>query len=443
MSIMRKFATTFISLLALILLAGIGDCDTLAPSDSSAPAVHFSNSGILGTKINETTFVPGEVPLTNHGYFYSCSNIRYSLRDLAVIKTRLRILNEEFSCSDEFRPQFEPEIELCYKTKRSTVALRGGYIDHFTLGHGLTIKEFSQSGAIGTITYDKWRVSGGIFTLGYGFDEDLNLLTAEHEGFPIKLSALAIIKRGVNPDYQFNGNQYYMTGYLLPGYEYTFKKLTVYAEYGYKINKSRNVDKFIIEDSPSNAQAGLVGIKTDFQKKHMDFKGCMELRASQKGFIPVTGVNIDRFAKFWNENDSRANWVDFFDSRKDFFWWYMNIDLNVRLSVHWRIFFRDEVLYFYSRQKELTIFSPEEDPHFLDSMTVAGIARYEPSTNFYNIGICFLPVKGVSIEFSAKNKLINEQGVDASRYEQLGQRFFPTEHPFFEARAIWNIGEGQ
>jgi hypothetical protein len=167
----------------------------------------------------------------------------------------------------------------------------------------------------------------------------------------------------------------------------------------------------------------------------MTFSGNAELRASQKGFIPVTGVKMERFTRFWNEGDSRANWVDFFDSRKDFLWAYANFDLSYSLSDHWRIFLRDELLYFKSKQKEVTVF-----PIYVgkDSIIDGGIVRYEPSTNYYNIGICFVPMKYVFVEAAVKNKLISWEGLNAALHGQRGQRFFPMSRPFFEIRVMWD-----
>jgi hypothetical protein len=418
--------------LIILLYAHFTECDTNSSIENPAAAIHFDCSGMLGGKLNRSTFTSDSAILRNHGYFYSCINARYSYNDIASVKTRFRLLNDELSKNDEYVPQFEPEIDLSYKAKSIQYSLLGGFIDHFTLGEGLTIKDFSQSGAFGTIGCRVLEVSAGIFTSGYGKNEDIYLLTAKHCGFPIKFSSFMLREQRLESD----KDGYYNLIYALPGFEYKYKGLTFYAEYGYKIQEIHDLQG-LFTNCPQKASAGLAGIKADFQKKAFAVSGCLELRASQKGFIPATGVEIAKFAKFWNENDSRANWVDFFDSQEDFYWVYATIDLSVPLFRHCSAFLRDELLYFSSSQKLLLPQSADT----LTSMEYPGILSYQPSTHVYNIGIRFDPLSGVSIEASVKNKLMNKLGFNACTYNQWGQRFFVTESPFFEARVIWYLGD--
>jgi hypothetical protein len=438
---MQKKVTSFIPLLILIIFfkTAIVYCDTLSPADSAAPALHWDCSGMFGGKLNKESLLNSEESgLRNHGYFYSCVNASYSYRDMAILKTRLRLLDEELSINDDYLAEFEPEINLAYKTKRSAFSLSGGFIDDFTLGQGLTIKDFSQSGAIGTFASGSWEGSGGVFTSGYGEEEDLYWMTCRRGAFPLKLSAFALREQWAES--REWGGHYYVNGYLLPGFEYTLKNLTFYAEYGYKIRKSAIKSLSL---GPKTASAGLAGIKANVQKKRIAAAGCIELRASQKGFIPVTGVNIDRFAKFWNENDSRANWVDFFDSNEDFYWIYANIDLSIPLSTHWSVFIRDELLYFQSKQKDL-IFLPDSAVNSQSSFRPdngGAIIKYKPSTNYYNIGISFSAGKGISAEVSVKNKLMNGNGSDAYTFSKVKMRFFAMDRPFLDVRAIWNMGD--
>jgi hypothetical protein len=94
---MPKIETAFMPFLLIILLlrTSISFCDTTTV-DSLKNPLQFNSSGIFGGKLNGASFGSGEPMLRNHGYFYSCSNIRYSFRDLAVIKTRLRVWNKDW-----------------------------------------------------------------------------------------------------------------------------------------------------------------------------------------------------------------------------------------------------------------------------------------------------------------------------------------------------------
>jgi hypothetical protein len=430
----------FTSLLITIIVLSVhtGYCDSSFLSDT--PNIHsrldFNCSGIFGGKLDNRIVGMQDESLNNHGYLYTYGVVAYHFNESVKVQTRLRILNDELSNGDEYKYYFEPELELSYRAGKCETAFNGGYIDNFTLGQGLTVKDFSQSGAIGKVRINGWNTSVGIFSSGYGQAEDLYWCDIGNNAVPAKLSILLINKQGPMSNIPFGKGQYYVTGYLLPSFEYRVPPVTLYAEYGFKHNRSSEADD-VFDKAPQNAHAGLIGMKTDCRTRRFICDGCIELRACQNGFVPVTGAEIRRFGHFWNENDSRANWVDFFDSREDFYWAYARLNLRFIATSRWHVFFRDELLYYYSKQKEAIVFP---GTYFEEFSLDGGIVKYKPSTNFYTIGVTFFPVPGVVVETSVKNKLINNPGLWTSIYSQWGQRFFATDHPFFEARAIWNIG---
>jgi hypothetical protein len=347
----------------------------------------------------------------------------------------LRVWNPELSEFDRYEYLFEPDITLSFKLKHFETFIRGGYINDVTLGNGLTMKDFTNSGAIVDVHWNNWTGSAGIFARGYGFLDDLYWLSLSQGSIPLEITGLINNTQGTMMGGLFSGDRYYLSGYLLPGTKINIPCGLLYAEYGFKLTRQRNVAG-LIEASPQSAHAGLIGFKTDYQGSRFTFDGCMELRAYQKGFIPVTGVDISRFNTFWDEDDSRANWFDFFDSRETSFWAYTRINAACRIYGNWRFFIRDEILYFYSKQKEAVVYPTQYDGPMYDG----SIFTYKPSTHFYTVGIRCEVVQGVTGEISIGNKLINGvwMGYDIP-YTQWGRRFIASDRPFWEVRLKWKF----
>lgn len=408
---------------------------TNAVETTNKIAIHLNNEGSLGGKANSEFWRNDGLPLNNHGFFYNSSQLECSLLNTITIKTRLRVWNPELSLFDRYEYLFEPEIALALRTKHFETFIRGGYINDFTLGNGLTVKDFSNSGAIADMHWNKWSGSAGIFTRGYGVLEDLYWMSLNRGSIPLKITALVSNTQGTVMMGSFGGERYYLSGYLLPSMGVNVPCGVFYAEYGFKLNRHKNIAG-LIEESPGNAHAGLFGFKTDYHGKRFSFDGCMEFRAYRKGFIPVTGVDMSRFNTFWDEDDSRANWIDFFDSRETSYWAYTRIHADCLVYNNWRFFVRDELLYFCSTQKEAVVYPAQYDGPIYEGAVLA----YKPSTHFYAVGIRYKVTRGVTGEISIGNKLTNGiwMGKDMS-YTQWGQRFIAADCPFWEVRIKWNI----
>ena len=420
-------------LILFICSRSYGDIKSLIDTTGSIN-IHLKNEGTIGGKTNSEFLQPQDEPLNNHGFFYTGSSITFLLMNTITMNMCLRVWNEELSVFDRYKYLFEPEVALSFKKNKLETLFRGGYINNVTLGSGLTVKDFSNSGAIVKAQWKKLLGSAGIFSRGYGSIEDLYWVTLGHKIIPFELTMLCMNTQGTEINGLFGSKGYYITSYLLPNLSFKINGGLLYAEYGFKLNAQKNaVD--IIEESPQKAHAGLVGFKTDHHGRRLTLNGCLELRAYQKGFIPVTGVDLSRFNNFWDEDDSRANWIDFFDSRETSYWVYLRIDADCRVYGRWYIFVRDEILYFYSKQKEAVIY-----PSYDSALShVGAIVQYKPSSHYYKIGIKFVFIRGVSAEVSIGNKLINNWGLYDSPYSQWGQRFIATNYPFGETRIIWNF----
>lgn len=422
-------------LLITLLRCTLAHGDIVTPVDSTSKvAFHLHNTGTLGGKIDSDPLAHRGEPLNNHGYFYNGSLLQCSVSDKVALKTQVRIWNEELSVNDQYRFRVEPEIALHLRARTWETNFRGGFFDSVTIGSGLTLKDFSNSGAIVDVRWNKLMGSAAIFSRGYGSKEDIYFIGLHPLVIPLKVTALVIYTQGVESVGLFTGNRYYLTGYLLPDFEYASPVGKVYAEYGFKYAKSMNV-KAIIEESPMSAHAGLIGFTKNHAIGRLTMDGCLELRAYQKGFIPVTGVDESRFVNLWHEDDSRANWIDFFDSRETSFWTYAQVNADILICGGFRLFFHDEMLYFHSKQKEVIVY-----PYYNSGSGFNGaVMRYKPSTNFYSAGVRYIVYRGISGELSIGNKLINHWQFYITPYSQWGQRFIASDRPFFEGRIRWNF----
>ena len=401
---------------------------------STAAAFSIVNDGSLGGRAKQNFWRLSKGPLNNHGFFYNGSRITCSLLETITIGTWVRVWNEELSVIDRYRVVLEPELSLSYRFLNLATQFRGGYLNDFTLGQGLTLKDFSNSGAQVNLRWNEWNGQVSVFTRGYGYSEDVYSFSLHRQSIPVELNGLLINTQGTYPTGTLTGNRSYISGYVLPNLTFTIPFGQVYAEYGIKMDRRRNVEDRI-ENAPQTAQAGLIGCVAECRNRRLFVHGQTEFRVYQKGFIPVTGVDLSRFVTFWDENDSRANWIDFFDSRRTSYWWYLNIETEFSFWKNWRLFARDELLWFRSRQKEAVVY-----PSSLNGSRFDGaIFRYVPSSNYYSAGIRHQPLRNVSVQLSLGNKLINNWGYYIFPYAQWGQRYIASPRPYWEVRVLWHF----
>lgn len=389
-------------------------------------SIGLSNEGIFGGKINSEIRKDNYIPLNNHGYFYNKTYIEYSYNKTITLNTNLRVLNDELSSLENYKLCIEPEFKMSLQTNRTQMNIQGGYINDITIGEGLTVKNMSNSGAVLTINKNKMVYHGGIFTKGYGENEDIYWIGLTPIRIPIKIVALIMNTQSSNNFKPFTMNRYYISGYLLNSIKIYMPGTLLYGEYGLKLNKKRDVDG-IIEKSAKIANAGMFGIKVDKILNKITLNGCTELRIYQKGFVPVTGVKIARFDKFWNEADSRNNWIDFFDSRETSYWIYLKFNIDWHFNNYWNLFINNEMLMFYSNQDEAIVYNINE----------GAIVKYKPSTNFYRVGIRFDISQEINVEMYLSNKLINYTQGTEGYFTQWGQRFVANKEPYFEVRLEW------
>ncbi len=394
----------------------------------------YFNEGIFGGKARIYLKESDIKTLNNHGYFYNGTHLKFSLGNTLSLHTRLRIWNDELSSYDRFQSRFEPETHLSFTVNKLIASFHGGFINKFTLGSGLTLKDFSDPGAIVAIKGNEWSGSAGIFTRGYGILEDLYWFSLTANVIPLRLNALVINTQGMPLVGTFYSNQHYLSGFLLPNITIQVPSGSLYAEYGFKLTHQNGVDN-LIENTPNTAHAGLVGYKTAIQKGPVSVDGCFELRTYRKGFIPVTGVDLSRHTTFWDQNDSRANWIDFFDSRETSNWVYTRITAECDIYKKLSVFIKDELLYFRSRQKEAIVYPSVSD----DTWYNGAVMRYNPSSHYYAAGIRYAFFPQAYVELSIGNKLLNKWEDDYFSYSQWGQRFIASDKPYGEVRLEWNF----
>lgn len=406
-----------------------------APIDSSkSVAFRLTNEGFIGGKAGTQFWRNHNVPLNNHGYLYNGTLLESSFHNALTLKTRFRVWNGEMSVFDQYNYQFEPELILHLKGKKVETVIHGGYLNDITLGSGLTVKDFTNSGAKVLTHWNKWTANAGILAKGYGISEDLYWAGLDHGVVPLSLTVLVKNTQGTYLFGNLYENQYYISVYFLPDIKITLPFGSLYGEYGFKLDRRKNVSG-IIEESPEKAHAGLLGFKSTYHGRRLIVNGCIEFRTYRKGFIPVTGVDPSMFGTLWDEDNSRANWIDFFDSRRTSYWGYLHMDAEFRLFDTWRIFSRNELLYFHSRQTNAIVY-----PSAYNGITFdGGIMRYTPSTIFYAAGIRYLFFKKVAAEIFISNKLINTWECSDFTTTQWGQRFIASDQPFGEARLQWHF----
>lgn len=321
--IKEKKSYLIISSLSILLLSALGCCSVSAAviGNIDKISILIENEGTIGSKSMELSDSRNE-PLNNHGFFYNCLSLEFSYLNSVGLKTHLRLLNDELSALDNYSFFFEPEFTLNLKINNLKTTFRGGYINDLTLGNGLTVKDLSNSGGIIGAQWNGWSCGAGIFARGYSYNEDLIWANLQQPFIPIELIVLCINTQGTKTSNFYQSNKH-ISGYLLPNFQFKFPWGIFYAEYGLKLDYRRNVEG-LIEECKKYTNAGMIGFKADNSWKRISFNGCVEIRAYEKGFIPLTGIDEGfRFERFWKEQDSRANWVDFYDSRETSLWAYL------------------------------------------------------------------------------------------------------------------------
>ena len=425
--------TTYHRLLLLIICYS---CIVYGQS-SLSDRFHFSiqSKGYFSGQISTSGIPSLENNTNNHGSIFGAVGILAGLDSINCIKSSFELSSPNFSETDSFylKPRMQLRIGKKWNKKPLQWSMNLGGLDRTTVGYGLTIKDFRQIGASGNFSANNLTLSFMFFGQGYKVDEDMLVLGGDYskDHFSAGLNTILWRIQGASQYSSFSyWDQYYISTYILPSFSVTLPKFQFYLEPGFKIISERYTSSYFPQ-SEDFSYAFLSGIKyTDILFK-TKISINPEIRFYSKGFIPVTGVDTRHLSSLEQKWFSQNNWIDFFDSREQSFWYYHSIEVESPSYRNFSVFAKNELLYFNSKQDTLV-------------RTYEGekiILSYHPSTSYYWVGLKYTVSFFTTIKFMISNHMLNRNYDEIYDYEEYGhqymRRFYAARDPLLELLVDW------
>lgn len=429
MNILLNGSKKHLLLLQVIFFALSSFSESLLEPD---PFLSVSTKGFITGKFQKLDIYQSSSDLNNHGAFYGEVTPVLYFNKSNFLSLGFYVMNEEFSEIDKF--SISPLIYANIGNDKTDSSIRwnikSGILTYTTVGCGLTLKDFRQIGAQGSISIGGFNTLVNIWAQGYTKHEDIYWLRIFHEKFPIGLNVLLWSIRG-ETDSPIKPFKYYYTIYALPYVKKNWRNFGFYLEYGYKYKEKNNVSN-TYGYSPHKANAVLYGLS--YIDTLFKFKVAInpEFRYYGKGFIPNTGISDKFLGRLETWYQSTNNWVDFFNSREKSVWFYTKFYIETPILAGFSIYFHDELLFFNSSQKTLLVELQSGERTYI---------AFNPSTNFYKAGLKYSLMNNINISFNISNQLINNDPFLRGEYknQQYMERFYPTDKLFFELLLYWQI----
>ena len=154
-----------------------------------------------------------------------------------------------------------------------------------------------------------------------------------------------------------------------------------------------------------------------------------EIRYYGVTFIPVTGVEPRHLQSLEHKYLSQNNWIDFFDSRKESFWYYHKVEIESPRIRGFSLFAANEFLYYAGKQDTLIRMDGDERV----------VLSYEPSTSYYSGGINYAISAFADMKLMLTNQMLNRNhtSLEPSPRQQYMRRFYATEKPMLELLVLW------
>lgn len=395
------------------------------------PHISINTKGFVTGKFRELGINKPDSDLHNHGALYGEVIPRLYYNKSNFISLGFALKNYEFSEYDRISFSLLVYVNVGNDSTDSFFRwnIKSGILPYSTVGCGLTIKDFKRIATQASISLGDFNFMTTLWSQGYKTFEDIYRFKLFHEKFPIKLNVLFWTISGKH--YRFNSEQYYYSFYVLPYVQKKWKNFDFYLEYGYKYKKEKGVSS-LYDYSPHEAHALLYGVK--YIDTLFNFKIAInpEFRYYGKGFIPNTGVTEKFLSNLDTWYHSTNNWIDFFNSKEKSVLLYSRFYIETPSLKGFSIYFHDELLYFHSSQKAILAKIEFGDTTFM---------AFNPSTNFYKVGLKYSLLNYISVSFNISNQLINRDPFLNRGYinTQYMERFYPMDKLFFELLLQWQI----
>ncbi len=410
---------------AVFIVSGLAVQPTVECAEISEYFFSAASRGYVSAEIPAFDIYDLNLGLYRYGTFFSDGAVSLGIDSVNRIQTGVKLSAGKYrshhSSGMWYAPYFNIRVGKGTVEDRDAWSVAAGKIPRTTLGTGLTLKDFHGFGGGLAARIGQNTIAGNYWGTGYTNENKFAFLGYSRNTGVSRggVNALLMLEKHGDPRV-----------YLLPCLWIGDSRLHVYAEYGYK--QAWNSYDGFERSSELGDQTHAVNVGFGYTDTLWGFplRVNPELRYYMKNFIPESNVDKDYLTDAEHEYSTTNNWVDFFDSNDNSFWYYHLIEIETPRLWNFAIFGVNELLWFESAQNTITVNHPEYT-----------IFQYRPSTNYYTCGLRYYLDDFAVMRLAVTNRMLNENPEFriVSTNSQYKTRFVPSEKPVIELNIHWTI----